>query len=231
MNFHYIELFIYLSDFLINGRLDKETFLIANKNLFAPYQNNNKKKRQKNESVDKAETQKLNKIFKVLNGKHDKKNYLSKISVLKYCVLLGSNSYEILDLYSFIDKMNKNSIELEEFKLFFSSFLAFSLHEKNKNTAEDENNSFSDNEEEEEIDDLLNEFVEKLNFKKYKNALPKDYFIRICKENSFLNEGITKLIRKTEDSIFTKVFEYNFTLEEYLSSSEDKRSNESKINL
>lgn len=137
---------------------------------------------------------------------------ISLENLLNFCMLIGNNSYEISQIFNFIDKENKNQIDAYELKLFLQNLLEFSLNEKKKtgliSTEETEENQ------ENEIDNYINYFTERFNFEENNGILNKNEFITILMDNKDLKDELITMIRKTEDFIFSKVFQYNVTLNE-----------------
>ena len=212
-NFHYIELFIFFNDFINENFIDKEKFIVANLNLIIPYKD---KVNKNNNKFEKSEKKIFSKIFELLEIQ-DYDNLINEAGILKYCILLGSRSYEIEDIYNILDKTNKGFIEKIEFKLFLSSLLEFTIQENQfllseKNNSSGEHSSFENNKQE-YINDFINDFVDQIDFKYNNDCIKKNKFVEIFRENNVLIEGIISLIKKTEDCVFSQVFKYNFTVE------------------
>jgi len=219
INFHYIELFIYFNDFLNDEKLNLETFVVANLNLFSPYKDSNKSN---SESQEKKEKRILKKIFEIFKNKENSESEeISKISILKYCICLGNQNKEISEIYNFIDKSGKDKIESDEMKLYLNSILDFYFSEErrinvlfapkksNKNMFDSE----YDYQTQEKIDNIINDFLQKLFYKKSKQAISRKIFIKIISQDSKLEEDLKNIFVKTEEYIFSNVFNFHFQRE------------------
>jgi len=254
-NFHYTELFIYFNDFLnLEETLPLETFILANQNLLCSYYKTNKNSVSESQKGNKDQTKLLKKLFKILiqkeeNEESKQSNHLTLIELLKYCIALGNNNTAISDLYSFMDKASKGSVEKDEFSVYLKNLLEFNFAEEkkiNKKTSEkdfeaaeadndDENSQSSQSESEiqEKIDKISSEFTCRINFKKFnKSVISKSDFINIFEKNQGLKEELIGIIKNTEEVIFSRVFNFNFNLpneskeEEILN---EENSSESKL--
>jgi hypothetical protein len=152
-------------------------------------------------------------------------------------MLIGNNSYEISDIFNFIDKENKNQIDYYEIELFLHNLLEFSFNEKKRSAFNSIDTEETEENLENDIENFINSFIEKiyknydvnsntnsgnlLNFNNtgnlYSNninndkTLTKESFINIFMNNKDLKEELITVIRKTEDFIFSKVFRFNLT--------------------
>jgi hypothetical protein len=224
-NFHYTELFIYFNDFLNEDyALNLDAFILANQNLFFSY----KKKKSNSESQEKTERKLLTKIFTFLTKQENKEkeklqsnnnaDSLEQISLLKYCICLGCSNTQVSDLFTFIDKLSKGSIEVDEFRIYLSNLLEFFFEEekninekiREKDIEENYSNSQSDNQMQESIDRIIKDFLEKMKIKKHNNRISRADFNKIFNKHPELFEEYLSYIEKTEEIIFSKVFNFKF---------------------
>jgi len=215
-------LFIYFNDFINEECLDLDSFILANRNLFSPY----KKTKSNSGKHEKKEKTILTKIFEILNRKYVKNknnNLINQMAILRYCLSLGINETNISNIYTFIDKIGTGKIEINEFKLFLSSFLEFyyfehenNIEKKNNKDLDDANDNWSENKYQDKIEKIIEDFVEIIDFKKYKNLISKENFIKIFSQNKDLKDEILSIIEKTQESIFSRVFKINLNVEEIL---------------